>query len=260
MKFLKPSTPEEALELQKLNPGSYFLAGGTQLNSAYLSALDISAAISLDNLHLDKIENGKIGSMVTLEEIRIDLSLPPALRESASHVASRNIRNIATIGGNIGANRSSSDMIVTLIAMDAGLEYLTATGKKLTTIWEWINNPDGLILSIIVPEKKRTVSQSRFSRTRTDVPIIKAAGGTVLEGSRYTDVKIAVGCAAEKVLLLSETSSILDGRTTGEIDIDEIKKSAQAEICPIDDIRASADYRRHLVNVFLENFISENND
>ncbi|MFH1416641.1 MAG: FAD binding domain-containing protein [Elusimicrobiota bacterium] len=260
MKFLRPSRPEEALDLRKLNPDSYFLAGGTQLNSGYSSSLNISALISLDRLHLDKITGENIGSMATLEEIRINSSMPPALRESAAHVASRNIRNCATIGGNIGANRSSSDMIATLIAMDAGLEYMTETGKKHTSISEWIKKPDGLILSVTIPDNKRTISQSRFSRTKTDVPIIKAAAGAVFDDSRYTNVKIAIGCIAEKVMLLTGTSSIIEGRRPEEIDINEIKKTAQAEIDPINDIRASADYRRHLVNVFLENFITGDND
>ena len=68
--------------------------------------------------------------MVTLEDIRTSNILPESLKISASHVVNRNIRNIATIGGNISSNKSTSDMIGVLIALEAQLECFTENGKK----------------------------------------------------------------------------------------------------------------------------------
>lgn len=255
MKFLKPENPETALRLKKENRDSYYLAGGTQLNSLYFSKNTIGVLISLERLGLKEIKKDYIGSMVTLEEIKTSSLLPESLKEAASHVVNRNIRNMATIGGNIGTNKSSSDMIPVLIALDAQIECCTETGRKIYLVSNWIKNPTGLILAIRIPHPDRAVFQKRFSRTKNDLPLFKIAIGADFENSRMKGIVMAAGCIAEKITTLVETSKFIEDKFPGDIAIEKLHLIAQSEINPIDDRRASADYRRHLLNVALDEFI-----
>jgi putative selenate reductase FAD-binding subunit len=260
MKFFKPENPIEAVKTYSENPGAVFLAGGTYINSLYGPETAPAAVISLEKLGLDEISEEKIGAMATLEGIRISRNSHPSLKEAASHVANRNIRNLATIGGNIAANKSSSDMIGVLIALKASVIYFTPEGKKELPAASWISEPDGLITGFTIRDTARNIYQKRFSRTKNDLPILKVVIGTAGSRKIFKDTVITAGSISKQVIILEKASQYLNGKEPGSVKTDRLFEIAQKEINPVDDQRASEKYRRHLLNTALEDFLKESND
>ncbi|MGM0442149.1 MAG: FAD binding domain-containing protein [Elusimicrobiota bacterium] len=252
MKFLKPTTPGEAYKYKKENKNSYYLAGGTQINSLYFKDENCDCLISLEKLQLDNISKNAIGSMATLENIRTAGNAHPALREAAACLNSRNIRNMATIGGNIGSNQSSSDILPVLIALDCKLEIYKDSGKTQISARNWIKNSGGLILSIKIPEPEKKVYQRKFSRTKNDLPIVKLALGTLFEDKEFSSTSIGGGCLDKTVISLDKTSGLLEDKKPEDLNIKELFKTANEEINPVSDQRASASYRKNLVKAFLK--------
>jgi len=253
MNYFKPKDIQEALDLKSSQKKSVFLAGGTNLNSIQYISNNPGALISLENLNLASIRKNYIGSMATLEEIRINKLLPASIRTAAAHIVNRNIRNIATIGGNIASNKSSSDMIGVLIALDAVLEYYTLKKeKKNAPVSAWIQKPAGLITAIKIPEQGKIIYQRRFSRTKNDIPLLKLTAGYKITGDRVNKIIIAAGCVAPKIITLDKTSEYLNRTGIKDISIKKLQSIAQSEIFPVRDQRAGAVYKRGLLNASLE--------
>ncbi len=251
MKFLNPTTPQEAYNYKKENKNSYYLAGGTQINSLYFKDDDCDCLINLKPLALNKITKNSVGSLATLENLKNSDLAHTALREGAACLNSRNIRNMATIGGNIGSNQSSSDMLPALVALNSKLKIYCGT-EKIINITDWIKNPRGLILSVEIPTPGRQIYQRKFSRTKNDLPLVKLVAGAVMKNGKLSEVSLGGGCLGETVISLDETSGYLEDEKPEDLNTEEIFNKADKEIKPISDQRASASYRKNLVKAFLK--------
>ena len=124
--FFKPQTIAEALKLkQKFKDEAVFMAGGTDVNCTD-SKYEIEKVIGIEQLKLNKISKTQselsIGAGVTIQELIDSPKIPDQLKTAAGHFINRNIRNIATIGGNIASNNSASNLIPILVALDAELK------------------------------------------------------------------------------------------------------------------------------------------
>ncbi|MEA3507235.1 MAG: FAD binding domain-containing protein, partial [Elusimicrobiota bacterium] len=163
----------------------------------------------------------------------------------------------ATIGGNIAANKSASDIIGTLIAYKALLLVITGKDKKEIPVDSWIKSPEGLIVEIKFPEPERQIFHRRFSRTKNDLPLVKiTAGFTKENGGGFEDVIIAASSVAEKVIVLENTSKYLNGKAVADINEEQIRAAVDKDINPIDDHRASAAYRKELVYTAVDEFVN----
>jgi CO/xanthine dehydrogenase FAD-binding subunit len=256
LEYYKPETLKEAVKLKESSKNNYFLGGGTELNSLAQESLKIEALINLEKSCSDKITENQIGAMAVLQDIIENPAAPKGIKDAARHVNNRNIRNAATIGGNLGANKASSDLIGTLIVMKAVLEIITSDGKDEITVKEWIKSPKGLISVIKFPAPSRKVFHRRFSRTKNDIPTVKfTAGFTKNNDETFTDIVIAAGSVAEKVVTMDKTSDYLNGKAMAHIKENEITALIKKDINPIDDHRASADYRIKLVAAAVNEFL-----
>src|SRR5210317_174257 len=117
--FFKPQTIVEAVELkEKLQNEAVFMAGGTDVNCTD-SNYEIETVIGIEQLKLDAISKTpselSIGAGVTIQELIDSPKMPDQLTIAAGHFVNRNIRNIATIGGSIASNNSTSNLIPILI-------------------------------------------------------------------------------------------------------------------------------------------------
>lgn len=251
--YLFPETAEEAVRLKKENPEYIYIAGGTQINSMHGNQ-ECEGFISLSETGLSEIDKTVIGSMATLQEIIETGDIHPGIKESALHLANRNIRNIATIGGNIASGKSSSDMAVSLLALNAELSVKTSAGEKTVSMADFIKKPSGLITKIVVPDNSIKLFQRRYSRTGNDIATVKIVIGYKEEQGKISEVRVAVGSVAAKVILLKKVSKLMEGYFPGK-DFSIIIETALEEVKPIDDLRASAEYRKTLVAAALEEFI-----
>jgi len=260
--FYRPATISEAVALRKRYPSSVYLAGGTEINSSgwcmrRSGAVEVDRAVGIAHLPIggiDRTDSGiAIGANVIIQELIDNPDSPPLLAEAACQCANRNIRNMATIGGNIGANKSCSNLIPSLLALDARINLATAACETSIPLMEYIAKPDpaALILSVAVARERINGlwATCRHSRTVNDISIISVAVTLFGSVSRVESPVVAVGGVAASVIRLSELEKQIDGASLPSRD--EIEAMVKPLVHPIDDLRGSQSYKRQVAGVLV---------
>ncbi len=253
--FLKPASVEEAVSFKKKYAGSLYLGGGTEIN--YAGSLKKSeCVISLEGLGLKAMEQDgdmlSIGSAVTMQEL-IDSPLVAAvLKEAARCVYSRNIRNMATLGGTIGSNRTDSAVTSCLIALSAEVD----THKYgLISVEDYISGgQDSLILSVRIAKQKGLCVVKNISKSVGSASIINVA--VRIDGT-WNDIReavIAVGGVAPRVIRLG---TIEEGLKSGKCkDRDDLQKAVSEVVAPESDILGSMSYKKYICGVVVTDSVS----
>jgi len=244
--YHRPASVDEALRLKvELGPAAVFLAGGTEVNNR--SSTRPEALIDIAGLGLDKVqllpEGLRIGAGVTFQQLVDHADVPWYLKAAALQMANRNIRNRATVGGHLGVNRSCADLIPVLLAAEA---KVTLADREVA-LEDFLVSESGLILSVHVPVTERGFGLANMTRTSADISIVAVAVSLALDGECVRRPVLAVGGVAAHVVRLHGVEQALDGRPLPARDVLE-SLVAQA-VCPIDDHRGTAAYKRQLVSV-----------
>lgn len=261
--FCKPATLDEALKLKKDHPEYRYLAGGTEINATgYLGKkkTDIPGLISLAKLDLSDIKKEDdiltIGATVTLQEL-IDSEVIKdepfiMLKKAASNIANRNIRNMATVAGNIGACKSCSDMIPVLLVMEGKLEIYSEEGKKEEiSVEEYIKEGKvKLITKITVPARKDFyIALSRYTRASNDLALINICLGMELKDGICKEARLAIGGVAASPIRIKETEEFLkDKKLVGELAdfAPKLREHVEKHVYPIDDLRGKAWFKKEM--------------
>ncbi len=260
--FIKPRTVAEAVKDHENNQGYFYIAGGTEiLSDGYPVTRDgIRGLIDLSALGLKRItaEDGMlvIEPMATLQELADSTGTGKPhfeiLREAALNVSNRNIRNRATIGGNIAVCKSCSDMIPALMVMDAELEVAITYSKRApVTILDYtIQSDKGLITSIRIPRKENFFAGiRRYTRTANDLALVNVCLGIQLEGNAIRDARLAVGGVAKTVMRMPAAEQLLLGREISEGMeglASSLRECVEKSVRPLDDHRGKAWFKREM--------------
>lgn len=247
--YHRPSTVAETLRLKaELGAGAVYLAGGTEVNN--LHAPRPAALIDLAGLGLGTIEVGtdgvRLGAAVTFQQLVEQPGLPWFLRAAAEQMTNRNIRNAATIGGQLGANRSCADLIPTLLAAEA---RVTLADRELP-LEQFLAGEAGLILAVFVPATSRGFGLGHQTRTAADLSIVGAAASLALEGELVRHPILAIGGVAPHVVRLHAVEAALEGQPMPAAHA--VEALIRAAVRPIDDLRGSAEYKTQLAAVLGE--------
>jgi putative selenate reductase FAD-binding subunit len=256
--FFKPQTVAEAVKLKdKFKDSTVFMAGGTDVNCRD-SKYEIEKAIGIEQLNLNTISKTQselsIDAGVTIQELIDSPKIPDQLTIAAGHFVNRNIRNIATIGGSIASNNSTSNLIPILIALDAELkiggsatpvsvhEYVT---REMTRLIE------GILISPEHLTKKYGIR--KFSRTANDISIVTAAVTFNIQHEKLSDVRVVVGGMGKHVVRLTKLESKLAGnRLPAPTEIEDTVKNT---VSPLKDIRGGVQYKKYLAGVLVSDCI-----
>ena len=267
--YHRPSTLDEAFRLAAEIPESRYVAGGTDLLVQMRKGRpEPPALISLRGLpELGGIEVStrvRIGAAVPLTDVQLHPVVAewfPALVESISSLGSRQIRNVATIGGNLCNASPAADTAPPLLIYGASVELRDAGGSREMSLEEFLQGPGqtvlrpGEILTAIWldPPLARTHSVFlRKGRVAMDLPIASVAGLVEWDGAICTRVRLAAGAVAPVPLRLERSEAMVEGsRLDGGIRT-RARQAVGSEISPITDLRSTEDYRRHLTGVLLE--------
>jgi len=216
-------------------------------------------------LHKIKIGNKSItlGPLVTFSKIEKSEELAlnaPQLVQGALVAGSVQIRNRATIGGNIANGSPSGDLLPSLYVLEAKLELSSKTGKRLVSIEKFFKGPRSTIL-----KKNELITAIEFSKssnfgfflrlaTRKALAISKVsvAVDTSIRDGVIESIKIALGAVAPTVIRASATEEFLAGKKIDKTTIVKAIQIIKSEATPIDDIRSLADYRREMVGVLFK--------
>ncbi len=247
--YHRPHTVAEALQLKAaLGPGAVFLAGGTEVNTGH--APRPAALIDLAGLGLDTMagtpQGLRVGACVTFQQLIEHPETPRFVKAAAAQLANRNIRNRATVGGQLGANRSCADLIPTLLAAEAQV----VLADRAVPVEDFLAGASGLIVALFIPATARSFGQGHQTRTASDVSIITAAASLTLAGECVQAPIVAIGGVAPHVVRLHEVEAALDGQPLPVAE--KVESFIAAAVRPIDDVRGSATYKRHIAAVLGE--------
>ncbi len=256
--FFKPQTIAEAVELkEQFKDEAVFIAGGTGVNCLD-SKYEIEKVIGIEQLELSEISKThselSIGAGVTIQDLIDSPKIPDQLTTAARHFVNRNIRNIATIGGNIAANNSTSNLIPILVALDAELKM----GGSATPvpIYEYVTQEmTGLVEGIMISSENltKTYGIRKFSRTANDISIITAAVTFNVQNEILSNIRVAVGGVSKHVVRLTELESKLEGnKLPARTEIEDMVKNI---VAPVKDIRGGVQFKKYMAGVLISDCI-----
>jgi len=266
----QPTSLQEASRLVKKNgPGGRFLAGGTDLVIAMKEkglvpkyVVDLKRIPGLTGVRENTDGSITIGALTTMREIEISPLLTrkyPFLAQSAAEVGSIQIRNRATLGGNMANATPSADVAPSLIALDATAKIVGANGERTVALEKFFRGPgqsvmtaDEILTEITIPKApSRLVGEYiKFSpREMMDLAYVGVAVAyTFGENERRCQgVRIVLGAVAPTPIRARKAEAVMEGQLLTETLAEKAGEIAAQESKPISDVRSSADYRRAMV-------------
>jgi aerobic carbon-monoxide dehydrogenase medium subunit len=269
--FYQPSTLAEASRLLKENgPGGRFLAGGTDLVIAMKEKgllpkyiVDLKRVPGLSGIRENNDGSIAIGALTTMYAIETSPVITkkyPFLAQSAAEVGSIQIRNRATVGGNMANATPSADVAPSLIALNATAQIAGTAGERTISMEGFFRGPgqnamsaDEILTEITIPktDAQWVGEYIKFSpRDMMDLAYIGVAVAYNLgSDKKCTGARIVLGAVAPTPIRAKNSEALLDGKILTEELATKIGDEAARESKPISDVRSSADYRRAMVGV-----------
>jgi CO/xanthine dehydrogenase FAD-binding subunit len=274
--LLQPKNLDEALDaLAQNNAAIRPLAGGTDMIvdlRAKRAQPDVLVALqNVQALRGVARENGtlKIGASTTLAEFLKHplLAEHDALRQAASVFANPMIRNSATVAGNIGSASPAGDMLPPLLALDAQIELVSQNGARTMPLDEFFLGPrktarnlNELIFNLQLPTANRQSASAFYKlglRQADAISLVSVAVWLQRDGDKIRDVRIALGAVAPRPMRATRAEEILRGQIYSETNLKAAARAASEECAPISDLRASAQYRKRMVNVYVRRMLEQ---
>jgi xanthine dehydrogenase FAD-binding subunit len=268
--YFAAKSVEEALDLLADNPQRHIIAGGTDLllkmrdglleNVQLISIRDIE---SLSSISLDEEQSITIGPLTTFKQLAVHPLIQkniPILTEAALSVGGPQIRDMATIGGNICNGVPSADSAPPLLALDALLKLQSQGSERLLPVGEFFLGPGRVDLQpgellteiLITADNYRSFGGCyiKFApRKAMDLAIIGVAVTCRLhEKDTFERVRISLGVAGPIPLRCSAAETYAQGKTTSDNTVAEIGKMAVESARARNSVRASKEYREHLID------------
>lgn len=264
--FLQPKSIAEAIAM-RVEHGDRLVVynGGTdiviQLRDRLIApdyVMDVKKIPGLHEITFSEKEGLFIGACVTMNEIGGNEAVRthyPFLAEAALSVGSKQVRNRATSVGNIVNASPLCDTGTPLYAADAVMCLEGPNGKREVPIREFITfvrrtvlQKDEIVTGIKVPYDKDLHGIFTKVARRREVDLSTICATVARSGNEW---KLAFGAVAPTPVRLPKTEELLRGKEITEALIDEAAKLARTEVSPIDDVRASKEYRLDVVEVIV---------
>jgi CO/xanthine dehydrogenase FAD-binding subunit len=268
--YHRPRTLDEAWSLRSSVEGSRYVCGGTDLIVRMRSGRESPRAlISLRSLpELTGISMGEateIGAATTFTDLLEHPALCaryPVLAQAARRIGCPQIRNVATIGGNLCNAIPCADSATALIVLDATLRARSPRRKRDIPVAEFFLGPrqtclraEEVLTSILLRPPAPTGAGIFLKATRVYRDLALASVAVFLEigpdGRSCRKARVAAGSVSPVPLRLRSVESLFESEGISPETVSRAKGMAREAIVPISDVRASADYRRHLTGVLL---------
>jgi xanthine dehydrogenase small subunit len=272
-RFAQPASLAEALALKAAQPAARWICGATDLGVELSHGRDADTGfIAIDRLpelHLLQVDpqSVTIGAAVPLARLERELQgVFPALDALLAVFAARQVRNRATLGGNLGTASPIGDLLPLLLALDAEVELVGADGSRTLPIDDYFTgyrssrrHEDELIRAVRLPRRAARVVASKVAKRPTDdISIVAAVFALETDGDdRLARVRLAYGGVAAMPVRARRTEAMLLGRRLDPATVSEACGLLREEFTPLSDHRASADYRRALVANLFARFAAE---
>jgi CO/xanthine dehydrogenase FAD-binding subunit len=268
--YISPHSMSEAFSFLNMHKGvTKVFAGGTdiipklkrreQKTPEYL--LDLKGIPNLNYIHFNN-NVLTIGALTTVHAVETSSIIHEhfsVLRQAAESMASAQIRNRGTIVGNICNAAPSADMAPSLLTLDTKVKVTGEKGEKIVPLEKFFTGPgktvlkDGEIVQEIqvpaMPENSRALYIKLGPRHSMDLAVVGVAVFLIMNGNTCREIKIALGAVSPTPVRAIKAEAILKGQKLNDEIIEKAAQTALEESQPIDDQRASAEYRQDMVKV-----------
>ncbi|MCC6627173.1 MAG: xanthine dehydrogenase family protein subunit M [Chloroflexi bacterium] len=260
-----PLSLDQALALLAEHRGTAKIAaGGTDLMLQLQDGLwapdhviDVRRVPELGVLAFDTAAGLTVGAATPLRRIETSAVVReqyPQLASAAGEVGSIQIRNAATLGGNIGTATPSGDTLPALVSLGATARIASARGERtvpveavFTGVRRTVLEPDELLVDLRIPPPPPRSSGAYIklaTRPQMDLAIVGVAATVTLNGDTIKAVSICLGAVAPTPVRAREAEAILTGHAPTEERLAQAGAAAAGAARPISDVRGSAEYRR----------------
>jgi len=275
-KYFSPKNINELKKIIKHNPNSIFLSGGTDLSlNVTKERKEINNIISLNSikeLKFIKERNGNIevGAATSLKEFELFIKkYYPDFNSILKRYGSVQIRNVGTIAGNIASASPIGDTLPLLLSLDAKVVLQKISNKTVLPIKKFFVSyrktrlkKAQFIHSIIIPIFKKNIFKAYKISKRVDDDISSVCASFNLEiiNKKIKNVKIAYGGMAPIPKRAINCEKTLVNSSLSEESFNKAKKKLEKDFAPIDDMRASKDYRMEIAkNLLMKCFLEIKN-
>lgn len=272
--LLRARTVEEAQDLKIRTEGARYLAGGTDLivrmkerKESPSALISIRRIPELQGIHTDGVT--RIGSATPIADCIADVTLAarfPVLTQAMASMGSVQIRNVATVGGNLCTASPCADTAPALLVLDARIVVRKAEsgreeevrldelflGPRRTKL-----EPHDLATAIVVDQPSPRARAIFLKKTRVQMDLALASVAVLLEmdGKLCLKARVAAGSVAPTPRRLDAVERLLTGQVLNREIVHQAEQLAHESVAPICDLRAGDEYRRHVTGIFLRRAI-----
>jgi len=277
--YYKPSRMKDVWKLlEEIDGEAVFLGGGTDLfpemkrgSKHAIHVIDTKEISELDYVKTEKNQNVRISANITLSRLLQTDILPkslPLLTDALRTIGSPQIRNKATLVGNICRASPASDSVPPLICLRAKIRIEDSHGFQYRDLEDFFKGPGQTILNrgemvteVMVPYEP-VASRGIFiklSRVERDLATVNVAVLIELasDGITCSDARIVLGAVGPTAMRMKKCEDLLVGKRIHEIPLETVGETAMASSKPIDDVRAASNYRKEMVRVLTKRAINQ---
>ncbi|MBK8170266.1 MAG: xanthine dehydrogenase molybdopterin binding subunit [Sandaracinaceae bacterium] len=274
--FLRPKTLKDLLTLRDQHPDAWLVAGATEigvyLNKKFQSFPFLISIEGVSELRRIRKVDGvfHVGGASTLTELEEALAgAIPAIDKMLLVFASRQIRNRATLAGNLVTASPIGDMAPVLLALDASVVLASVTGERTVLLHDFFTGyrktvmaPNEIVRTILIPDPvahagitRRIESYKVSKRRELDISITAAAFCIETDASHMiTSARLAYGGVAATPARATRTEGALVGNPWNEETLRAACEILATEFAPLSDVRSGKEYRQELVVSLFEKF------
>jgi len=276
--YFAPKTTKELYRLvSKQKENAKIIAGGTDLlvkmkhrEVLPMCLIDIRGVSALDYIIHDENKGLEIGALTTIDSIATSPVIKEKftlLAEAASQLGTQQVRNRATIGGNLCNAAPSAETAPPLMALGARVKTTDGRSERIIDLDHFFMGPGqtilkpGEILSEIqvknLPPRSSGVYLKHTLRGSLDLAIVGVAVAVTMDEEVISNIKIALGAVAPTPIRAKKAEEFIKGKMAEDDILEKTGQIASDESSPIDDVRGSARYRRKMVNVLVRRAIRQ---
>jgi len=270
--YYQPESLPDAVALAaRFGAEASFLAGGTdlivQIERGRIAPRHVVGLHRVPGLAGIEV-NGQItlGARVTHRSIERAPALAGVLRcliEGAEVIGGHQVRNVATVGGNLVNASPAADLVPCLLALDGVVTLLGPGGERELPVARFLlgpnrtaRRPDELLTRVslpALPARAATAFLKAGRRRAMEISVVCVAARLTLDASleRCLEARVALGAVAPTAVRAHQAERALEGQLIGGEAFRHAAEAAQEACRPIDDVRASAAFRQHLVGVLV---------
>ena len=271
--YHRPKVISEALKVMKDGSPWTLVAGGTDFIPGLrkgvwsypdgVHVIDVRHLSGLQEITLDQgiVHIGAAARLTDIIRSPIIQEHAPLLAQAVQDMASLQVRNSATIGGNLCTASPAADTAPPLLVLEAEVEIVDGEGKARTMpLTDFFQGPgqcvcragSSLLTSIRFPtlkENEHTYRHKMGLRRAFTISVISMAMKARMQNGTCEDICLAFGAVAPTPIRARDTEDLVRGRTLSPERIEQAAAQASQEVSPISDVRASAEYRRDMAGV-----------